>query len=92
MRRRRPIERLEDMLCDLGFKIPYRAIQPARGYWKNQDVFRWEARLVFEGREVSVFSWNTVSDCVRFGISAHKESFYEFEICARHESRSGAVL
>lgn len=77
------IERLEKLLSSLGFAVPVDAIRPVQGYWKKEDVFRWEARLSFEGRDVSVYSWNTVSDCVRYGIELHRDSAYEFEICCK---------
>lgn len=77
------IEQLEELLCDLGFGVPHGAIRPVSGYWRKQDVFRWEAQLIFEGREVAVCSWDTVTDCVRFGIECHRDGAFAFEICRR---------
>lgn len=87
-RRKSRIERLEDALCDLGFGVERGAVKPVSGYWKKQDVFRWEARLHFEGRVVQVSSWETVSDCVRFGIEMHREDGgYSFEISSKRGMR-----
>lgn len=83
---RSTLERLEKLLSDLGFAVPVDAIRPVQGYWKRQDVYRWEARLGFEGREVSVCSWDTVSDCVRYGIELHRDSAYEFEITCKKQA------
>ncbi len=63
-------DRVEIMLLDLGFsRID---IKPVRGYWaqNQQDCMRWTGWAMKDGRRVSIGSWQNLSDCAKYGITA----------------------
>lgn len=68
-------ERLEGMLAERGY-IDCSGWNIARGWWLSAqaDVQRWQCWAVrvedgVRGRRVHIGSWDSISNCVRFGIS-----------------------
>lgn len=46
-------------------------VEPMKGHWRSSpyaDVHRWEGAAVRDGLRVGVYSWETMTDCVRNGI------------------------
>jgi hypothetical protein len=69
-------ERLASLIESVGFRNV--VLRPAKGAWRTdvrQDVYRWEGSAVThgyaqlpDGLDVSLASWDTMTDCVRHGI------------------------
>lgn len=60
-----PTEQVIEMLWREGFDVML--FLPVRGYWRRQDVHRWEAQAIRreDGRRVRLVSWRTVTDCAK---------------------------
>lgn len=64
-------KRLLGLLSEAGFCAI--EITAARGHWRSSpyaDVHRWEGSAVRSGEHVrrSIYSWDTMTDCVKNGI------------------------
>ena len=83
--------KLRRMLESNGFRDL--RLWEAEGYWRTDiraDVYRWECQAITSGRTdysdgltVSLCSWNTMTDCVRFGFEIKRDDAASFEICAK---------
>jgi len=68
-------EKVKRLLTDAGIDfMPFDgdSLVPVSGYWKKQDVYRWESvglccRHEVTGRpmQMSVCGWSTMTECVR---------------------------
>lgn len=83
-----PTERLVERLCEAGFTGV--VIEPVKGYWKSQDCYRWEGTARRDGREVSLGSYDTVSDCASRGFSFRAESLTSYEFFAQERTNPHA--
>lgn len=66
-------EALKVKLETLGFtRIE---LNPTRGFWlhSTQDCYRWEGHAVFDGCSAQLFSWNTMTQCVRSPIKVERD-------------------
>lgn len=65
--------KLRELLSAQGFRVTL--LMPVSGHWKKRstDVYRWQAHAVFEGREVNLSCWDTMTECVRRGITVDPE-------------------
>lgn len=74
-------DRLENMLIDQGLVVD--VLWGATGQWRKtiMDVMRWEANCRrADGRFVHIGSWETMTDCVRYGFKlVQEEETYEME-------------
>jgi hypothetical protein len=63
-------EKLEDLLLDHGIS-GCNGWNIARGWWLSPqaNVMRWQCYATYEGRQRQIGSWDSMSDCVRYGIS-----------------------
>ena len=77
-------QRLQRLLEEQGFEV--RWLEPAKGYWKQQDVYRWEGCVVDRGsplpigmsrREQHIGSFDTMTDCAKRGVVV-KKAFHGF--------------
>lgn len=71
MARRSLRERLCARLADVGFKVAPTDIHPAMGGARsspNIDAYRWEAHGLVDGVTAWIVSYDTMTDCARFGI------------------------
>ena len=72
--------RLAAMLSvELGKFVPPEDITPRLGAWRTRvglDVCRWEGRLPWPGYKegAPVMCWDTMSECVRFGVGVERDS------------------
>ena len=62
--------RLAELLEDAGYKISPYELYPAQGYHrqKRSDCYSWEGFGELNGVTVWFTSWDTMTECVRFGI------------------------
>jgi len=77
---------LEDALLDLGF-TDVRIMLP-QGYWRKEDVYRWEAYAKIESfpTDVHIGCWDTVTKCVRQGFTVEPDGeSHEFIAYAEEE-------
>jgi hypothetical protein len=62
-----PTEKVKSLLEEEGFSNV--VIYPVSGYWKSQDVMRWEGFAEKDGVKAPIGSWFTLTDCARKGIT-----------------------
>ena len=62
-----PKEKLESLLDAEGFRVTL--LFGAKGYWRKEDVARWEAWAIKDGQKVYLYSYSTMTSCARKGIS-----------------------
>lgn len=69
--------RLSELLEEEGFIVSAYDLKPAQGYWRSNpfvDVYRWEAYgKDSKGITTSFDSWNTMGDCVKYGIEVVRD-------------------
>ena len=60
---------LTKILESIGHSVYPNRIHPVSGYWKKQDVYRWEAFTTPSGDVISkaINSWDTITDCLKYG-------------------------
>lgn len=59
-------DRLAKLLATaLSESVNAEMLHPVAGFWKRQDVYRWESSSI---GHYTVSSWCTMTDCVRHGI------------------------
>lgn len=85
-------QRLIALLEKEGFRVSY--ISGVEGYWRKEDVERWEGhgwRFMPElNKEVRVTfgCWNTMTECVKYGIYWEAtELSWRFEIYANYKNK-----
>lgn len=65
--------RLAALLAEQGYDASPESLRPQQGAWRTDnrlDVCRWEATLTDrEGRTWLVQCWDTMSDCVHYGVA-----------------------
>ena len=69
-------ERLIELIEQIGFRSV--RLRPANGTWRTairRDIYRWEGSGISagyvhlpDGMGVSFASWDTMTDCVRYGV------------------------
>jgi len=62
-------EKLVELLEQCGFSDV--SIHPARGHYRTSkyaDVYRWEGFAKKNGADVTICSWETMTECVQHGI------------------------
>ena len=78
--------RLWELLLDEGFKLNEEDLKPVKGQWKAADVYRWEAQVFDEDwNPVTINSWDTMTRCVKAGITVNEDGYREYEISARYQ-------
>jgi hypothetical protein len=84
-----PTERLEEKLEEAGFRV--RHISGAKGFWRTQDCYRWDASAVriSDGVPVSIGSYSTITDCARKPIKIVQDERYPREYYVKPVSRMG---
>jgi hypothetical protein len=67
-KRRTTQEKLVELLEKQGFHVEF--LTPVSGFWKKQDVYRWEGVVTAPDRHgrYSIGCWDTMTRCVRYGI------------------------
>lgn len=85
-----PREKLVDMLCDLGFKIGLDDFWIQKGGYRNHhwDLACWGADCEKDRVPATLYSWNTMTKCARYGIAIAPETGSHsmpnhFEVSAR---------
>lgn len=44
------------------------------------DIYKWEGRGKLDGRDIILFSWDTMTDLVKKGIRIDMESYGQYEV------------
>ena len=85
--------RLAELLSvELGWLIDPSDLWPQQGAWRTDvrlDVFRWEGLIPGDeliphqkGRKVGVYCWDSMTDCVRYGVGAEMNRIGGLEVWA----------
>lgn len=78
----KPSERISQILEEMGYKNVL--IIPCLGFWRRQDVYRWEAQGDKDGFTFSIGCWETMTEAARRGFTLYKvdsDPFCCLEVC-----------
>ena len=79
--------RLAQLLEDAGFDITADELDTQEGAYRGPhwDLARWFAYCYLDGKRVYIYSWDTMGDCIKHGISIGQlEHPNNYEIYASH--------
>lgn len=83
-------EKLIEMLSGEGFEAEF--LEGVEGVWRKADVHRWSGlgldRMREPPRRLEVFSWDTMTDCVRNGFTVSREDVNATEVSANPKQPS----
>lgn len=81
-------DKLEELIEAEGFQVD--GIYGASGYWRQADVYRWECTARTRGRKgfadgisCCIDCWDTMTDCVRYGIEIVQDRGMHFDAHAK---------
>lgn len=77
-----PRQRLSERLAALGYAVEADAIEVAQGCYRNltdAECARWDCFAVKDGRTVQVYSFNSVTECARFGFTLRDVSDHAYD-------------
>ena len=81
-------ERLSSLLLAEGIDAKPHQLWPAQGHWRTDvraDVYRWEGQGTKDGHVVLLCCWDTMTKCVRNGITVTHERGWSYEIHAKEK-------
>jgi hypothetical protein len=76
-----PSAKLESLLAAQGIRVL--CFRPTLGAWRREDVYRWEARAVYDPpkydkpdqNKIELCSWDTMTKCARYGIEIGPDDY-----------------
>jgi hypothetical protein len=85
MRPGRLRRRLAELLEAAGFDVNADELDTQQGAYRKMDGARWFGYCYRDERKIYIFSWDTMADCIKYGITVGDLEYpNRYEIHADH--------